>query len=211
MLLIAAFSCYYSSSNCLFHCEAISMLVVLWLTLSYVTALRLTAQLLPVYEKTSGEAVQAAKVVLDGTAQQVVDTQGMFTLYGVTQGLHLLELSVLHQDFPTLLLEVRGEVVHVMYLHDRHRTVLEAEDVLEIRSLSLVSVYEIRPETSYLRLLLSPLSLMMFVALLASYLAPKRVIDEEQLQELRQITKEMEAEKGKDWVDTLLQMLDPED
>jgi hypothetical protein len=187
------------------------MLVVLWLTLSYATALRLTAQLLPVYEKTSGEAVQAAKVVLDGTAQQVVDTQGMFTLYGVTQGLHLLELSVLHQDFPTLLLEVREEVVHVMYLHDRHRTVLEAEDVLEIRSLSLVSVYEIRPETSYLRLLLSPLSLMMVVALLASYLAPKRVIDEEQLQELRQITKEMEAEKGKDWVDTLLQMLDPED
>jgi predicted RNA-binding protein with EMAP domain len=52
---------------------------------------------------------------------------------------------------------------------------------------------------------------MMVVALLASYLAPKRVIDEEQLQELRQITKEMEAEKGKDWVDTLLQMLDPED
>jgi len=187
------------------------MLAVLWLSLGCAAGTRLTAQLLPVYEKASGEAVQAAKVIFDGAAQQVVDAQGMFTLYGVTQGLHSLELSAQHQEFPTLLLEVRGNFIHVTYLHDRHRTVLEAEDVLEIRSLSLVSVYETRPEASILRLFLSPLSLMLAVALLASYLAPKRVMDEEQLQELRQITKEMEAEKGKDWVDTLLQMLDPED
>lgn len=187
------------------------MLQVLWLAMGCVVGSRLIAQLLPVYEKTSGEAVQTAKVILDGLALQVVDAQGMFTLFSLTPGLHSLELSAQHQDFPSLLLEVRKQSIHVTYMHDQRRFILEPEDVLEIRSLNLVSAYEPRPETSIPRLLLNPWVFMLAIAMIVTYLAPKRVMDEEQLEELRQITKEMEAEKGKDWVDSLLQMLDPEE
>ena len=182
-----------------------------WMVLVHVLAVKLTGQLIPIFEKSTPDSLQSAKIVLDGVAYEIVDSQGLFFLYDISQGLHSLEVFALHQEFDTFLLEVRGDVVFAKTAQSPRRFELESDDILELKSVSLVSPYELRPETSVLRLFLNPMTLMIAVAVFATYFAPKRMMDEEQMLELKQITKEMESKKGQDWMDSLLQMIDPED
>lgn len=181
------------------------------IVLAHVLGVKLTGQLLPLFESSVSDSLQSAKVVLDGVAYEVVDSQGLFTIYDVSQGVHSLEAFAQHQEFDSLFLDVRGDVIVAKCPNTARRQELEVDEILEWKSLSLVSPYEQRPETSVLRLFLNPMTLMIAVAVFATCVAPKRIVDEEQMKELRQITKEMESRKGQDWMDSLLQMIDPED
>ena len=138
------------------------------------------------------------KIQLDGKRITYLDSSSSFSIFGVSDGVHTLE--ILHPGFlyKTIIVEASGESVVA-----RDSNSYKADRIihpLRIQTDKRLSYFEEREGFSIWSILMNPMLLMSVVMLGVAFLSPKMKLDPEQMTEMKEMQKQMSS----GWMSSLL-------
>ena len=138
------------------------------------------------------------KVQLDGEKATYLDISSSFSFHGISDGVHILEITHPVFGYRTTVLEVAGENVVA-----RDANNFKGDRIihpLRIQTEKKQGFFEVREGFSIWSILMNPMLLMSAVMLGVAFLSPKMKMDPEQMNEM----KEMQKQMGSGWMSSLL-------
>lgn len=138
------------------------------------------------------------KVHLNGYKTTYLDASSSFTFHNVPDGIYVLEVLDTKYLFKTVVLEVLGENVVA-----RDPNIFKGERIaypLRIQTEKRHVYFEEREAFSIMSILMNPMLLMTGFMLAVAFLMPKMKMDPEQMQEMKEMQKQMNS----GWMSSLL-------
>ncbi|OMJ73166.1 hypothetical protein SteCoe_28203 [Stentor coeruleus] len=138
------------------------------------------------------------KVHLNGYKTTYLDTSNSFIFHNVPDGIYVLEVLDPKYSYKTIVLEVLGENVVA-----RDSNIFKGERIaypLRIQTDKKHVYFEEREAFSIMSILMNPMLLMTGFMLAVAFLMPKMKMDPEQMQEMKEMQKQMNS----GWMSSLL-------
>lgn len=145
-------------------------------------------------EKRYWEQHRNTKIILDnGHKFAYLDSMGHFTLFGIEDGTHLIEIYDSMYQFKPVLVEISGSSITAL---DGVPSALRAERLpypLRYSTERRSNYFEIREGFSIMSLFMNPMVLIGGVMVLMTFFMPKMKLDPEQMKEMKDMQKTMNS------------------
>jgi Protein of unknown function (DUF2012) len=138
------------------------------------------------------------KVEVDGKFVTYLDSSSNFIVHGIPDGLHLLEITDYKFIYKPVIIKVAGNSITVKENYGSKAD--KAIYPLRIQAERKISYFEEREGFSIWSILMNPMLLMSGLMLGVAFLSPKMKLDPEQLNEMKEMQKQMNS----GWMSSLL-------